>query len=75
VQKEPVEGAPAVNDSRVWLLYDNDALYVGAINYDDDPPGIARNMAPTLRPEPVSQFGRVEGLEAPRYVDSRNHTG
>lgn len=45
VQKEPVEGAPAVNDSRVWLLYDDDALYVGVINYDEDPASIARNMA------------------------------
>ena len=45
VQKEPVEGASAINDSRVWLLYDESALYVGAINYDEDPSGIARNMA------------------------------
>lgn len=45
VQKEPVEGSPAVNDSRVWLLYDESALYVGAINYDEDPQDIARNMA------------------------------
>jgi len=45
IEKEPVEGAPAVNDSRVWLLYDDEALYVGAINYDTDPAGIARNMA------------------------------
>ena len=45
VQKEPEEGAPAVNDSRVWLLYDDDALYVGVINFDDDPASIARNMA------------------------------
>jgi len=45
VQLEPVEGAPAINDSRVWLVYDDDALYVGAINYDQDPDGIATNMA------------------------------
>ncbi len=45
VQKEPVEGAPALNDTRVWLLYDEQALYVGVINYDDDPAHIARNMA------------------------------
>jgi hypothetical protein len=45
VQKEPVEGSPALNDSRVWLLYDENALYVGVINYDDEPHGIARNMA------------------------------
>ena len=45
IQKEPEEGAPALNDTRAWLLYDDDALYVGVINYDEDPAGIARNMA------------------------------
>jgi hypothetical protein len=45
VQKEPDEGSPALNDSRVWLLYDDEALYVGVINYDEDPSSIARNMA------------------------------
>ena len=45
VQKEPVEGSPAINDTRFWLLYDESSLYVGAINYDEDPAGIARNMA------------------------------
>lgn len=45
VQKTPVEGAPAINDTRVWLLYDESALYVGAVNHDEDPTGIARNMA------------------------------
>jgi Domain of unknown function (DUF5916)/Carbohydrate family 9 binding domain-like len=45
VQKEPVEGAPAINDARVRLLYDDNALYVGVINYDSDPASIARNMA------------------------------
>lgn len=44
IQKEPVEGAPAVNDSRVWILYDDEALYVGAINFDVDPEGIARDL-------------------------------
>ncbi len=45
VQKEPDEGTPAINDTRVWLLYDDEALYVGVINYDEDPASIARNMA------------------------------
>ncbi|NIP56678.1 MAG: hypothetical protein GWN70_01110, partial [Gemmatimonadetes bacterium] len=31
VQKEPVEGAPAINDTEVQLLFDGQALYVGAI--------------------------------------------
>lgn len=45
VQKEPVEGAPAVNDTEVRLLFDDEALYVGALLYDERPSGIARNMA------------------------------
>ena len=45
VQKEPDEGSPALNDTRVWLLYDAQSLYVGVINYDQDPASIARNMA------------------------------
>lgn len=45
VQKEPDEGAPAINDTQVWLLYDDEALYVGVINHDDAPGSIARNMA------------------------------
>ncbi len=44
VQKEPVEGAPAINDSEVWVLFDDDALYVGARLYDASPATIARNM-------------------------------
>ncbi len=45
IQKEPVERAPAVNDSEVALLFDDEALYVGGVLYDEDPSGIARNMA------------------------------
>lgn len=44
IQKEPVEGAPARNDTRVWIVYDEQALYVGAINFDEDPSGIARDL-------------------------------
>jgi len=45
VQKEPVEGAPAINDTEVQLLFDGQALYVGAILHDESPGTIARNMA------------------------------
>ena len=44
VQKEPVEAAPAINDSEVWIVYDDDAVYVGAKLYDEAPATIARNM-------------------------------
>ncbi|NNM31625.1 MAG: carbohydrate binding family 9 domain-containing protein, partial [Gemmatimonadetes bacterium] len=44
IQKEPVEGAPARNDTRVWIAYDDQALYVAAINFDEDPARIARDL-------------------------------
>lgn len=44
VQKEPFEGAPAQNDSDVWVLYDDEALYIGARLYDESPATIAANM-------------------------------
>ena len=44
VQKEPVEAAPAINDSEVWVLYDDEAVYIGARLFDEDPSTIAANM-------------------------------
>jgi hypothetical protein len=50
IQKEPVEGAPAINDSEVWVFYDPGAIYVGAILHDETPwaipAGLARRDAP-----------------------------
>jgi hypothetical protein len=40
VQAEPHEGEPATENTEVRLLYDDTALYVGAILYDSDPSGI-----------------------------------
>jgi len=45
IQKEPVEGAPALNDSEVWILYDAGAIYVGAILHDEAPDQIPRGLA------------------------------
>ncbi|MBT7692970.1 MAG: carbohydrate binding family 9 domain-containing protein [Gemmatimonadales bacterium] len=44
VQKEPVEGDPALNDSEAWILYDDDAIYMGALVRDATPETIMRNM-------------------------------
>ena len=44
VQKEPVEGAAAVHATEVRILYDDDALYVGARMFDDEPGTIARQL-------------------------------
>lgn len=37
VQGEPIEGAPAEEPTAVRVLFDDQALYVGAILYDSDP--------------------------------------
>ena len=52
VQREPMEGDPAMNDTEIRVLFDDDAVYVGAILYDSRPEAIARNL--TRRDAPYS---------------------
>ena len=40
VQYEPVEGAPASEETEVRFLFDSQALYIGAWLYDEEPDGI-----------------------------------
>ncbi len=40
VQANPFEGRPATERTEVRILFDEDAVYVGAILYDSDPSGI-----------------------------------
>ena len=40
VQREPIEGRPVSERTEVRIVYDEDALYVGAWLYDRDPAGI-----------------------------------
>ncbi len=42
VQHEPFEGRPASERTEVRILYDHDAIYLGAWLYDSDPSGIVR---------------------------------
>jgi hypothetical protein len=44
-QREPDEGAPATERTEVRILYDNDALYVGARLYDSRPDSIRAQLA------------------------------
>lgn len=37
IQLKPVEGAPAEEKTKVYVLYDESALYVGAMMYDSEP--------------------------------------
>ena len=57
VQGEPIEGAPAQHRTEVRVLYDEQALYVGARMYDDSPDAIARQL---VRRDEAGQFDFFE---------------
>lgn len=53
VQRVPVEGNPADNDTEVRVLYDDDALYVAARLYDAEPSRISQRLT---RRDEMGQF-------------------
>ena len=57
VQGEPIEGAPARHRTEVRVVYDEEALYVGARMYDDAPDAIARQL---VRRDETGQFDYFE---------------
>ena len=57
VQGEPIEGAPAQHRTEVRVVYDEQALYVGARMYDDAPGAIARQL---VRRDETGQFDFFE---------------
>ncbi len=44
IQGEPVEGAPAANDTEVRVVFDESAVYVGLRMWDTDPASIAKQL-------------------------------
>ncbi|HUR92753.1 MAG TPA: DUF5916 domain-containing protein, partial [Gemmatimonadaceae bacterium] len=44
VQKDPIEGDPAEHRTEVRVLYDDDAIYIGARLFDSEPRTIARQL-------------------------------
>lgn len=44
IQEEPRQGEPAMEETRVRVLYDDDNLYIAAWLYDSDPSRIARQL-------------------------------
>jgi len=40
IQKDPVEGAPSTEKTEVYVIYDEDNLYIGAMLFDSNPDGI-----------------------------------
>jgi hypothetical protein len=67
VQREPVEGAPATEDTEVRFLYDNDALWIGARMRSADPAGIRALV--TRRDREVSSEQLTVSLDT--YRDGR----
>lgn len=45
-QLDPVPGGAPFQRSEVKVLYDDNAIYLGAILYDDDPSGILKELSP-----------------------------
>ena len=45
IQKEPVVGKKATFETETYFLYDNNAIYIGAYMYDDDPTKILKELS------------------------------
>ena len=56
IQREPNEGAAATERTEVRVLYDNDALYVGARLYDTSPDSIRAQLARRDRTSSSDRF-------------------
>jgi hypothetical protein len=46
VQLDPLPGGPSYQESSVQVLYDDDAIYIGAILYDTAPDSILKELSP-----------------------------
>jgi hypothetical protein len=55
-QYDPEEGAPPTEQTSVRILYDDDALYIGAICYDSHPELIVRQMSRRDRSTEADRF-------------------
>lgn len=69
VQTEPDEGRPATERTEVRVLYDDDAIYVAAINYDREPDRIIANV---LRRDESHRDNDSFTVTLDTYHDHRN---
>ncbi|MCZ6915523.1 MAG: DUF5916 domain-containing protein [Gemmatimonadetes bacterium] len=67
VQRSPDEGAQPLQQTRVYILYDDEALYIGARMASDDPSAIA---APVTRRDGFSNAERLT-ISLDPYLDRR----
>lgn len=45
LQQDPDEGAPATMPTKIFIMYDNEALYLGCMMYDTEPSKIVARLA------------------------------
>ncbi len=69
VQSRPDTGAPASENTVVHFLYDDRALYIGAICYDSEPD---RYFISSLKQDFSSGSSDVFGVALDTYLDRRN---
>lgn len=69
VQAEPDEGRPATERTEVRVLYDADAIYIAAINYDREPQRIIANV---LRRDESHRNNDSFTVTLDTYHDHRN---
>ena len=43
-QYRPVLGEPAINDSEIYIVYDDEALYIGWISYEKNTDGLVSSL-------------------------------
>lgn len=68
IQSEPVDGAPATEKTSVWMVYDNNALYVAARLYDSEPTKIISLLG--RRDESVDSDSFIFSIDP--YYDHRS---
>ena len=70
IQQEPDEGAPARDQTEVWVMFDGDTFYVAARCWSTDP---ARIIANEMKRDSYSMFGNETfSVVLDTYYDRRN---
>ena len=54
IQQEPNEGAPATEQTEVWVLFDSETIYVSARCWDSQPD---RTVANEMRRDSYAMYG------------------
>ena len=70
IQQEPAEGAPATDQTEVWVLFDDDTLYVAARCWSADPERIVAN---DMKRDSYGMFGNETlSVVLDTFHDQRN---